>query len=49
MTDATGKMSNGYVLTADGVLEIEINAQTKHCSAKGEKEIKVNNSLQMCT
>ena len=27
-------------------LNIELNAQTNHCSAKHEKEIKVNNSLQ---
>ena len=48
MTDATRNMSNGHVLTASGVLEIDIKAQTKHCSAKCEKEIKVNNSLRMC-
>ena len=29
---------NGYVMTA-----IKINAQTKHCSAKCEKQVKVSN------
>ena len=26
-----------------GVIETEINAKTKHCSAKCEKKVKVNN------
>ena len=28
---------NGYVVTAGGVQEMELNVQTKHCSAKQEK------------
>ena len=35
----TGNSPNGYVATA-----MEINAQTKHCSAKCEKKVKVSNS-----
>ena len=33
----------GYVATAGGVQEMELNAQTKHCSAKSEKQVKVSN------
>ena len=36
---------NGYVETAGGAQEMELNAQTEHCSAKCEKG-KINNSLQ---
>ena len=49
-------LPNGYryVATSGRVQEKELNAQTKHCSAKCEKhcsamcekEVKVNNSLQ---
>ena len=33
---------NGYVLTAGGVQEMELNAQTKYCSGKHEMELKVS-------
>ena len=42
----TRNLPNGYVMTAGGVQERELNQQTKHCSAKHEKEVKINNSLQ---
>ena len=40
----TRNSPNGYVTTA--VQVTEQNTKTKHCSAKREKEVKVNNSLQ---
>ena len=33
-------------MTVGGVQEMELNTQTKHCSAKHKEEVKVNNSLQ---
>ena len=33
-------------MTAEGVHKMKLNAETKHCSAKHKKEVKVNNSLQ---
>ena len=41
----TKNLLNGYVVTAGGVQETELNTQTKHCSAKYEKyvNVKVNN------
>ena len=30
-------LPNGYVATASGAQELELNARTKHCSAKCEK------------
>ena len=38
----TRNSPNGYVATASGVQETELNTQTKHCSAKREK-VKVSN------
>ena len=32
-----GNLPNGYVMTAAGVQEMELNAQTKLCSVKHEK------------
>ena len=32
------KFADGYVATAGGVQEMELNAQTKHCLPKSEKE-----------
>ena len=33
----TRNLLNGYVVTASGVQEMELNARTKHCSAKRGK------------
>ena len=41
----TRNLLNGYITTAGGVQEMELNTQTKHCSTKSEKPVKVNNSL----
>ena len=38
-------LPNDYVTTISGVQETELNAQTKHCLANLEKEVKVNNNL----
>ena len=42
----TRNSPNGYVATAVGVQETELNARNKHCLAKREKEVKVKNSQQ---
>ena len=42
----TRNLPNNYIATASGIQMMKLNAQTKHCSAKHEKEVKVNNSLQ---
>ena len=40
----TRNFLNGYIATAGGVQETELNAQNnKHCSAKCEKKVKVSN------
>ena len=39
----TRNLPNGYVVTAGGVQEMELNAQIKYCSAKHEKYIMVSN------
>ena len=33
---------NGYVTTAGAVQEMELNARSKQCSDKGEKQVKVS-------
>ena len=35
----TRYLPNGYVATAGGVQEMELNAQTKHCSARVGREV----------
>ena len=40
----TRNSPNGYVVTAGGVQQMELNAQTKSCSAKCEKQVKVSNA-----
>ena len=38
------KWLTGYVATAGGFQETELNAQTKHCSARREKLVKIRNN-----
>ena len=41
----TRNLPNGYVVTAGGVQEMELNTQSKHCSAMRAKKVKVGNRL----
>ena len=34
---------NGYVAIANGIQDTKLNAQTKLCSAKHEKDVRVSN------
>ena len=41
-TSISRNLAKGYVVTAGGIQEMKLNIQTKYCSAKQEKQVKVS-------